>query len=71
MDFHIVKSEDFSIEEEQFLKEQIKIKFGESMNLNIIYQDYIERKPSGKLKDFETDLDTSALLARTYRKESV
>lgn len=68
LDFYIVKSDNFSIEAEQFLKEQIRIKFGDSMTLNLIYQDYIERKPSGKLKDFETDLDTSTLLSRMYSK---
>lgn len=66
LEFHIVKREDFSGDADAFIRSQIKNKFGESMNLKIYYHDYIERNPSGKLRDFETDLDTSALLSKVY-----
>jgi len=71
LDFHIVKSKDYSIEAEKFIREQIKNKFGESMNLNIIYNNNIERSSSGKYKDFETDLETSSYLSQLYGNPTI
>ena len=68
LEIYIVKGANFSDEANNFIKKQIEDKFGQSMNLKIIYLDYIERSPSGKLKDFETNLDTSSYLSKIYRQ---
>jgi len=66
LEFHLVKSEDFQNATEVFIKEQINKKFGSSMKLKFVYCDTIRRSPSGKLRDFETELDTNAILLRHY-----
>lgn len=68
LEFHIVSSKDFANEAEIFIKSQIYEKFGERMKLKIIYCNQIERIKSGKFKDFETELDTSALLSQIYNQ---
>lgn len=71
LDFYIVKNNDFSEATERFLRDQIKIKLGEAMKLNIVYLDQIKRKMSGKLKDFETDLNTAEFLSKIYSTTDV
>lgn len=70
LEFHIVKSDNFRGDADSFIRTQIKSKFGESMNLKIFYHDQIERNLSGKLRDFETTLDTSSLLTKIYASSS-
>lgn len=69
LEFQIVKSNDYRPEAESFIRKQIASKFGDSMNLDIIYLENIERRQSGKFKYFETDLDVSASLSQVYRNE--
>jgi phenylacetate-CoA ligase len=66
LEFHIVKSNDFSNEVESFIKMQIREKFGDSMNTEFFYYNQIKREKSGKLRDFETDLNTVNLIPRIY-----
>lgn len=66
LEFHIVKGSDFIGDAEAFIRAEIKKKFGASMNLVIYYQEYIKRNQSGKLRDFETELDTLSLLPKFY-----
>ena len=66
LDFYLVKNEFYSGEVDSYIQKQITDKFGGKMNLKIIYVDALDRSLSGKLKDFETDLDTETLLNDLY-----
>lgn len=69
LEFYIVKGDGFNLKAEDFIEGQIKSKFGKSMRTKFIYNDFINRNPSGKHRDFETDLDTSALLADMFKHQ--
>ncbi len=64
--FHIVKAKEFSPEVEDYLKKKVIKTFGESMKIEFRYHKNIDRKKSGKLRDFETNLDTKVLLPQIY-----
>jgi phenylacetate-CoA ligase len=66
LDFYIVPAGDFGSDAEAYLKQRVREKFGDAMQIKLIYCDEIEREKSGKLRHFETDLDTSEHLARLY-----
>ena len=66
LEFHIVKSNNFSEKVESFIQQQIKEKFGDEMNLKFFYHCQINRQASGKLRDFETCLDTEHLVSQIY-----
>lgn len=66
LEIKIVKENEFKSEADTFIRAQIREKFGNAMKLNINYVDCIERNISGKLRDFETDLDTSKILTSIY-----
>jgi phenylacetate-CoA ligase len=66
LDIYIVKGEGFREHAEEFIREQIREKFGEAMRVKFVYNNFIDRKTSGKFRDFETDLDSASLLADKY-----
>jgi phenylacetate-CoA ligase len=66
LEFHIFKTNRASNEAENFIRKQVREKFGHCMNLEFFYHDQIEREKSGKLRDFETALDTGTLLPKMY-----
>lgn len=68
LDVYLVKDSSYSEQAELFLKQQLRDKFGESMNIKLLYKDNIDRMSSGKYKDFETHLNIATILADRYRR---
>ena len=66
LEFHIVLlAGDLEIAE-SYLRDQIIDKFGRNMYVEFFYHDHLVRECSGKLRDFETKLDTQNLLQKVY-----
>ena len=66
LDIYIIKNVRYTDSVELFIKKEILDKFGDKMKFNVYYVDSIDRSSSGKLKDFETDLDTKLFLNKIY-----
>lgn len=66
LDMHIVTTGALSKESISWLKNKSATQFGESLNLNVIECQALVRKPSGKLTDFESALDVSKILEKSF-----
>lgn len=64
--FSIVKSERIKELDTTRLTREIKKRLGEDMRVEYVFPDSIQREESGKLKDFETNLNTDELLRLLY-----
>ncbi|MFW8600791.1 phenylacetate--CoA ligase family protein [Desulfobacterota bacterium M19] len=59
LEFHLVLTDQSTHIIETYIRKQIRKKFGGEMKLEFIYHDYLKREKSGKLRDFESVLDTT------------
>ena len=66
LELHIVKDKDFSGAAESYLRNRVTEKLGDEIQLDLLYSDRIEREKSGKLRDFETKIDTTRFLSKLY-----
>jgi phenylacetate-CoA ligase len=60
LELQIVKTTTFGPEAEQFIRDQVREKFGNQMTLELVFADAIPRKPSGKFRDFESAITGAA-----------
>jgi len=66
LEFHVAVDSGFSAESQRWLERTAKEKFGRDMTIQFFVHDRLERAASGKLRDFETDLDVAKLLIASY-----
>jgi phenylacetate-CoA ligase len=66
LEFHVAVDSGFSAESQRWLERTAKEKFGRDMTIQFFVHDRLERAASGKLRDFETDLDVDKLLIASY-----
>ncbi len=66
LELHIVKGNEYDKNGELWLKKKIQEKFSTDMQVIFVYPDKIEREPSGKLRDFVSNLNTEKLLIDTF-----
>lgn len=70
LEFHIAAGPEFGRESQLWLEREAREKFGAAMRSEFFIHDRLERSASGKLSDFETDLDTDRLLIASLRSPS-
>jgi phenylacetate-CoA ligase len=66
LEFHIAADTGFSSESRQWLERRARAKFGDEMIIEFFVHDRLDRTDSGKLRDFETDLDVEQYLIASY-----
>ena len=68
LEFHIVASAEFGPQEQHWIEQTVRERFGETVQVEFFIHDALERSASGKLKDFETELDTNDYLLASFRQ---
>ena len=71
LEVQLVTEEGFSGEAREWLGTTLRDTFGESVRVKLSLEDELTRMPSGKLSDFQSDLNSEELLLRSYRNLSV
>ena len=66
LEFHLATEQAFTVEAKEWLISMVRSKFGDSMHVEFYNHDQLERSVSGKLTDFESELDMETELMKSF-----
>jgi phenylacetate-CoA ligase len=67
LEFHLVTGDEFTDAARNWIAEQVRARLGGGIRLEFVIRDRIERAASGKLSDFESDIQADDAMRRSFR----